>query len=176
MVTNEKQDAQYWRCIAGILALLWGLLLFASIHFYMYGYTEQDIPTPISTFTLYGFTIAGCFLLLIFPLQFYLYTFFCCLWGLLNIAEGGSILGVLLYGLGLFFAWKKGFFAARWRVKLALAGIPLIATLLSQLRYGGTTFLDSLIDFFGFFTIVAIVIFLARHELQRVRTKTKPRA
>jgi hypothetical protein len=170
MVTNKEKDASHWRRIAGMLTLVWGILMSVNIQFYMRVYTEQDILTPLSTIALYGCTIVGCSLLIIFPLQFYIYTFLCCLWGILNIAEGGSVFGVLLYGLGLFFAWKKGFFVARWRVKLALAGIPIIATLLSQLRYGGTTFLDSLIDLFGFFTIAAIGIFLARHELQRLRT------
>ena len=169
MVTNEKDNARYWRHIACVLALVWGLLLFVNIRFYMQGYTEKNIMTPISTLVLYGFTILGCFLLVIFPLQFYIYTFFCCLWGVLNIAEGGSALSVLMYGLGLFFAWKKGFFAIRWRVKLSLASIPLIVALFSQLRYGRETFLTSLIDLFGLFNIMAIVVFLARHELEILR-------
>ena len=169
MVTNEKDNARYWRHIACVLALVWGLLLFVNIRFYMQGYTEKNIMTPISTLVLYGFTILGCFLLVIFPLQFYIYTFFCCLWGVLNIAEGGSALSVLMYGLGLFFAWKKGFFATRWRVKLSLASIPLIVALFSQLRYGREAFLTSLIDLFGLFNIMAIVVFLARHELEILR-------
>ena len=74
-----------------------------------------------------------------------------------------------MYGLGLFFAWKKGFFATHWRVKLSFASIPLIAALFSQLRYGRETFLASLIDLFGLFNITAIVVFLARHELEILR-------
>jgi hypothetical protein len=169
MVINEKEESNHWRRIACILALLWGILLSVNIHFYMRIYTEQNILTPTSTIALYGATIVGCILLIMFPLQFYIYTFLCCLWGILNIAEGGSVFGVLLYGLGLFFAWKKGFFAARLKIKLSLAGIPLIAALFSQLRYGGTTFLESCIDIFGLFTITAIVAFLAQHELQNLR-------
>ena len=168
MAMNKRDDTK-WRGIACILALVWGILLLLNMRFYMQRFTEKDILMPISYIALYGFTILGCFLLAIFPLQFYIYTFFCCLWGVLNIAEGGSALSVLMYGLGLFFAWKKGFFATRWRVKLSLASILLIAALFSQLRYGGETFLDSLIDLFGLFIMMAIVVFLARHELKILR-------
>jgi hypothetical protein len=74
-----------------------------------------------------------------------------------------------MYGLGLFFAWKKGFFAARLKVKCSFAGFLLIAALFSQLRYSGTTFLESCIDLFGLFTITAIMVFLVRHELENLR-------
>jgi hypothetical protein len=74
-----------------------------------------------------------------------------------------------MYGLGLFFAWKKGFFAARLKVKCSLVGFLLIAALFSQLRYGGTTFLESCVNLFGLFTITAIMVFLVRHELENLR-------
>jgi hypothetical protein len=174
MVTNEKDDTKYWRCIACVLSVVWGVLFFFSIHFYIQGYTEKDILTPTSTIVLYGFTILGCLLLAISPLQFYIYTFLCCLWGVINIVEGGSALGVLMYGLGLFFALKKGFFATRWKLKLSLASIPLIVALCSQFRYGWKTFLGSFIDILGLFIIMAIVVFLARHELQNLRKNKTP--
>ena len=169
MVINEEEDTKYWRRIACALAFVWGMLFFLNIRFYLQGYTEKDILTPTSAIALYGVTILGCFLLVIFPLQFYIYTFLCSLWGVINIAEGGDVLEVLMYGLGIFFAWEKRSFAARWKLKLSLVSIPLIAALFSQLRYGGKTFLGSFVDIFGLFIIMVIILFLVQHELESLR-------
>jgi DNA-binding CsgD family transcriptional regulator len=72
----------------------------------------------------------------VFPLQFYLYAGFCSVWGLLHIIDGGRMLGVLLYGLGLAFGYKKGFFKTWPAVKGIVHILVLLGALASQVRYG----------------------------------------
>jgi hypothetical protein len=129
--------------------------------------TDQDIITPFFALPLYGATLLGCFLLIMHPLRFFIYTILCSIWGLVHIIDGGSVLGAMLYALGVFFAWKQGFFTAHAKLKQVLAAALVLAALCSQVRYGGGKVMDSLIDLAGLAAIGSIAVFLARGELSR---------
>jgi hypothetical protein len=85
---------------------------------------------------LYGVSIIGGVVLVFFPLQFYLYAGFCCGWALIHTIDGGRILGILLYVLGLSFAFKQGCFKTFPKVKGLLSSLFLLAAMVSQVRYG----------------------------------------
>jgi hypothetical protein len=93
-----------------------------------------------------GITIVGTGVLIFFPLQFYLYAGLCCFWGLINIVDGGGLSGLLMYALGLGFAFKMGFFKTHTVFKFVTGGLVVTGALLSQLQYGVDHFTGSLLE------------------------------
>ncbi|MDR2418293.1 MAG: hypothetical protein LBD79_04495 [Treponema sp.] len=68
----------------------------------------------------------------------------------------------------MIFAIEKGFFATRWKLKLPLSAVVLVAVLLSQIRYGGELLFNTLQDLAVVFLIVGMGVFLLRHRLQNL--------
>jgi hypothetical protein len=109
---KQSRYVTYWRVIALVAALAWMLVLAETLHTLSFGYekTAGELFHPYFVVGLQGGTIIACMVLIIFPLQFSIYAVLCCLWGLLHVIEGGSFGGILMYGLGLLFSFKEGFF------------------------------------------------------------------
>jgi hypothetical protein len=131
--------------------------------------SEGSFPPPFLIYACYVLTIIGAMVLIVFPLQFYIYAFFCCLWGILKILDGGGMEGILMYGLGLTFAFKQGFFKTSPRLKIALAALVLLAALLSQIQYGIIHITETLFGLFELLLIAGLVGILFMREIKTIK-------
>jgi len=117
---------------------------------------------PEDLFALTGVTIllaitAIVFLYLIFfPSNIFLYPIICFVHGLLNIVDGGNIIGLMLVMLGCAFSLKSGFFKRRAQIKFFCLVLLLLGAMLSQLRYSIPIFVNSLLNI----SIVAIIFLM----------------
>jgi hypothetical protein len=115
---------------------------------------------PYVTLGLQGVTIIACGVLVVFPLQFSIYAAFCCIWGLFLVIEGGSFNGILIYGLGLLFSLKAGFFKTHRAVKLSFAILLLAGVLSSQLRFGFDYLVETFLDMLAVSLMVMLGVLL----------------
>jgi DNA-binding CsgD family transcriptional regulator len=168
-MVKQSQYVTYWRIIALVAALAWMLVFVNTLHTLSSGYekTAGELLVPYVLVGLQGGTIIACMALVIFPLQFSIYVVLCCLWGLLHIIEGGSFGGILMYGLGLLFALKEGFFHAHKGIKLSFAILLLAGAVLSQIRYGSEYLIATLFDTVAVCLMAGIGVFLYSREIQK---------
>jgi hypothetical protein len=167
-MVKKNQYLTYWRVVAVIAALAWMLVLVNFLYtLSTYETSAEGLFHPYVTIGLQGATIIACAALVIFPLQFWIYAAFCCLWGLIHIIEGGSFGGILMYGLGLLFLFKEGFFRAQGTVKLSFAALVLAGAILSQIRYGAERLTKTLLDTLAVFLITMIGVLLYSQEIQK---------
>jgi hypothetical protein len=158
------QSRFYWRLIAVSVCLVWIVVFLVNLAFDS-SLHQGLIPSPVWD----GFvisTIIGAGFLIFFPLQFYIYAGFCCLWGLINIIDGGGLSGMLMYGLGLIFAYKKGFFRTVPVFKTVLAGLVLMAAPLFQILYGVAYFMGTVLEFLELCAVAGLTAALFRQELR----------
>jgi hypothetical protein len=168
-MVKQSQYVTYWRVIALVAALVWMLVLMVVLHTLSSGYekTAGELVHPYVLVGLYGGTIIACMSLVFYPLQFSIYAVLCCLWGLLHVIEGGSCGGILMYGLGLLFALKEGFFHAHKDIKLSFAILLLVAAVLSQIRNGTERLTATFLDTIAMGLMVGIGILLYSREIQK---------
>lgn len=171
MVTSK--DKVLWRIIAGILCLIWAGILLLYAFIMAHPQSEGTFPSPFLAYICYVLTIIGTMVLIVFPLQFYIYAFFCSLWGILKILDGGGIGGILMYGLGLTFAFKQGFFKTFPRLKIALAVLVLLVALVSQIQYGIVHITETLFGFFELLLIAGLVGILFMREIKTLKEMGK---
>jgi DNA-binding CsgD family transcriptional regulator len=129
-------------------------------------HADENIISPLVQYILYGVSIIGGAVLVFFPLQFYLYAGFCWFWGLIHIIEGGRTLGVLLYGLGIAFGYKKGFFKTWPRVKVIVILLVLLASLGSQVRYGMPYMMETVLQGLAFLIIGGLGVLLFMQDIR----------
>lgn len=168
-MVKKNQYLTYWRVVAVIAALAW-MLVFVNFLYTLsstYETSAEGLFHPYVTIGLQGATIIACAALVIFPLQFWIYAAFCCLWGLIHIVEGGSFGGILMYGLGLLFLFKGGFFRAQGTLKLSFAALVLAGAILSQIHYGSERLTKTLLDTLAVFLITMIGVLLYSPEIQK---------
>ena len=173
---RKNQALTYWRVIAVLAALAWMLVLVDNLHTLSSGYEKaaEDLFHPYVTLSLDGIIIIGCVVLVIFPLQFSIYAALCCLRGLFHVINGGSFGGILMYGLGLLFALKTGFFQTHRPVKLSFAILLLAGALLSQIRFGSGYLFDTLLDTLAVSVMAMLGVLLYIKEIQQQASAREP--
>jgi DNA-binding CsgD family transcriptional regulator len=119
-MTEQSRKLLKWRLVAVCVALLWSLMfLLMFVVFKNYtAHLESVFPRPLLTAFL-GLSVIASVILLIFPLQFYIYAFLCCMWGIIHFMVGENLLGFAQYFLGAIFCYYQGFFRRATRQKLA---------------------------------------------------------
>jgi hypothetical protein len=167
----SNQARFYWRIIAAFACLIWVIVLLANLIFDLFSFRSL-ISLPIWNIFV-GMTIIGAGFLIFFPLQFYIYAGFCCFWGLVNIASGGGLSGVLMYALGLVFALRMGFFKTLPAFKVVMAGVVLMVALLFQFRYGINHVMGTLLECLELLTTAVLIAMLFHQELATLVKKKK---
>lgn len=118
------------------------------------------IKNPIVVSILCSITICAFFVLILYPTKFAIYSLICGIWGLLEIIDTGSLLGFLLFLLGLCFAIKINFLKKHTAFKVVLITLIVLAAIASQLRYGISLFLYCFMNCFGTSLILTLLYFL----------------
>jgi DNA-binding CsgD family transcriptional regulator len=166
---KNNQALTYWRVIAIVAVLAWMLVLVYNLRIPFSGYekTSGDLFHPYVILGLEGITVIGCVALVIVPLQFLIYAALCCLQGLFHVINGGSFGGILMYGLGLLFALKAGFFQTYKPAKLSFAILLLAGALLSQIRFGSEHLTETFLDTLAVCLIAMLGVLLYSREVQK---------
>ena len=155
-----------WRVAAVFICLVWIMVaLVYTLFTPATHHADENIITPPVQYILYGLSIIGGVVLVVVPQHLYLYAGFCWAWGLVHIIDGGRILGVLLYGLGLAFGYKKGFFKTWPKVKGVVHLLVVLAAVLSQVRYGLPYITETLLQGLAFLIIAGLGVLLFIEDL-----------
>jgi hypothetical protein len=163
----------YWRIIAVFIFLVWIIVLLVNFIFNI-SLNQNIIPDPVWIGCMVS-TIIGAGFLIVFPLQFYIYAGSCCFWGLINIIDGGGLSGMLMYGMGLIFAYRKGFFKTIPVFKVILGVLALIAALVFQIRYGVEYFIGTSLEFLELAVILGLIAALFHQELAaKIKEQNNP--
>ena len=162
-----------WRFVAVICILTWGVIFVSNVHIYLSGQIipEQDFISTKMNMVLSAVTILVLGWLLIYPLQFKIYAILCSFWGLANIVEGGGVTGLLMYILGVVFAYKSNFFKNRAVVKIVIAAALVIGAVSSQARYGLTKVSTTVFNFMGIILIAGLSFLLFFPEIRKYRKR-----
>jgi hypothetical protein len=177
MVIIIKDTPSVWRGIAGLSLGVWLLVMGFNVFCLDPAMTpqhEQNIITlpvfmAISLGTLFGFTA-----LLVFPTWFYIYAGIFCSWGLLSLIDGGGVAGLIMYLLGMSFAWRQGFFKRGRAVKIPLLILAAIAAICLQYRYGVMVFINTIVSCFGLFLMIGIGVMALLPVIQKRRETLAP--
>jgi hypothetical protein len=164
----KNHSLTYWRVVAVVAAIAWMLVLVYTL--YMISSAYEKIARglhPYFVVGLQGASIIACGVLVIFPLQFSIYAVFCSLWGIINIIDGGSYGGILMYGLSLLFSLKAGFFQTHRPVKLSFAVLLLAGAILSQIRYGSEHLIETLLNTLAVSLMAMLGVLLYSKEIQK---------
>ena len=84
------------------------------------------------------------------------------MYGLLNIVDGGNIIGLMLFMLGCAFALKSGFFKRKAQLKFFSLMLSLIGAMLTQIRYSTPIFVNSLLNI-GIIAIIFLMFWFLFH-------------
>jgi DNA-binding CsgD family transcriptional regulator len=161
MLVSSNQYRTFWRLAAVGICLVWIIVtLVYTVFTPAIHHSDENIIAPPVQYILYGASIIGSGILVFFPLQFYLYAGFCCAWALIHIIDGGRVLGILLYVLGLSFAFKQGCFKTFPKVKGLLSSLFLLAAMVSQVRYGMPYVMETLMQCLAFCIILGLGVLL----------------
>lgn len=121
---------------------------------------EGDLLTTFGVMIFLAITALAFAYLIFFPDHVFLYPVITIAHGLVNIVEGGNIIGFLMCTLGCAFALKSGFFRNHAREKFFGAFVLVIGATLSQFRYGAAVFFNSLMNIAALFLIFLMFWFL----------------
>ncbi|GMO27990.1 MAG: hypothetical protein Ta2B_08570 [Termitinemataceae bacterium] len=113
-------------------------------------------------------TVIVLTVLLIYPLQFYIYSVVFCFWGLAYILDGKDVSGLILYGLGLAFAYRQGFFRTLQNVKRLAAILIGLVSVGVQYRYGLPVLVNTIIQCVIVFISISLGYMLFLPKLQSV--------
>ena len=125
--------------LAIICGLCWAVVLAADVFPYPAGAQAHpmDLIPRGGVPVLYILSILACLVLVVYPKKFMIYSLMCCLWGVVVLVEGGGTNGILFYLLGMGFAYVAGSFKKHPLPKLTVFLAICLASIISQLRYGG---------------------------------------
>ncbi|MDR0567797.1 MAG: hypothetical protein LBG87_01135 [Spirochaetaceae bacterium] len=165
-----KGSVRFWRAVAGAVLILW--LLVSAVNLFdldpeKVPQMEQDSMT-LSRFLIASLctTLALGFLLIV-PRQFYIYTGVFCFWGLSALVDGGKGTALLMYLLGLGFAYKQGFFKTFRRVKVLASILLVIGAVSLQYRYGASAILNTVLTWIALCMIGGLGYQLFLPELRK---------
>lgn len=138
-IKQKKDTTTTWRVLAIICGLCWAVVLAADVFPYPAGLQSHPMDLIPRWFfpLLYILSILACLVLVVYPKKFIIYSFMCCLWGVVVLVEGGGTNGILFYLLGMGFAYVAGIFKKYPLPKLAIFLAVCLASIISQFRYGG---------------------------------------
>jgi glucan phosphoethanolaminetransferase (alkaline phosphatase superfamily) len=162
-----------WRFIAIICILAWGMVLISDISLFKQGVQIQEHKffTPFFGIVASGITMLVLAVLVVFPLEFRPYAILCCIWGLFNLIDGGSTSGLLMYLLGLTFAFHAKFFKKYREVKSIFVAIFPIAAIISQSRFGADQIILSLLNFLAIILIFGLAFLLFYPDIRKLGKK-----
>jgi hypothetical protein len=153
LTISPKRYTFIWRLNAAFVGLIWIIVLLVNLLYFSATHTAVD-------WVLYGLTIGGCGFLVFFPLQFYIHAVLWGSWGLIGLLKGGRLPGVLMFVLGLAFAFKQGFFANYRKGKICLVILCFLTVLISQMRFGMDYVLDTVLGIVELVIIAEMVVSL----------------
>lgn len=161
-----------WRAAGAGIFLVW---LFTAVLNLEYLDPDQTVHRIPSSMSLLGFeilsigTLAGLLGAVVFPLCFWIYAVIACFWGLEHVIDGGDVCGLILYGIGLAFAYKQGLFTRFTKIKVIIAVLLVMGGIGSQYRYGTDHLLKTVLRcvFLALMGGVGILLFLP--EIQKMR-------
>jgi len=149
-------EKQIWQTIPIIGA---GFSLFAIIsNIVVHSQTKifpNDLLSPMGVIVLLAITVIVFLYLIFYPSKTFLYPAICILYGLLNIVDGGNIIGLMLFILGCAFALKCGYFKRKAKIKFFILMILQVGAMLTQIRYGIPIFVNTLLNI-----SILVIIFL----------------
>jgi DNA-binding CsgD family transcriptional regulator len=154
--------------------LAWGIVLIQNVNIYSSGNQKLEgaIFTPFLGILFCGVTIFVLGILTIFPLAFRYYAVLCCLWGLENLIDGGSTLGLLMFMLGIAFAFHSGFFKKNHEIKIIFISLAPLLALISHARFGIDTVVVSLINILAVALMFGLTFLLFLPTIRRLMRKT----
>lgn len=162
----------FWRIVAIIATLIWSIVFLANK-----AYPPPDIGFSVVSLFITDIlsvaSIMASIVLIFFPMQFYIYSIMCCLWGLSNLIDIGSTNGILMYLLGCAFAYYKQFFAKREPKHEPIKGLMLFAPLLIviafEYRLGVDMVVSSILTllFLGIFFVLMYFLVIDPFFVQR---------
>jgi hypothetical protein len=166
-----RTSRKFWRGIGITVLGLWLIVTVINL-FYLdpskLPQSDMDIITLSWFIAGSGATVLGLIGAVVFPERFYIYAGIFCFWGLGTLIDGGSVLSLLLYLLGLGFAYKQGFFKRFRRVKALVAMVLGISGITVQYRYGIAVVINTVLNCVGFCMIAGLGYLLFLPELRRV--------
>ncbi|ULQ59910.1 LuxR C-terminal-related transcriptional regulator [Brucepastera parasyntrophica] len=171
-------DATYklaWRFAAVLSCCVWIIVLIINFAYFSTqktGVWAKDLFNNIAAILLYGSTVIASVVLIVIPLSFYIYAFFCCLHGIVHLVDRGSAPGVLMYLLGVAFAFKQGFFEKDKQIKITGLILILVAAILSQIRKGFLPLITTTLQCLSVFMIGFLLVMIFLPDLQKIM-KTK---
>lgn len=162
-----------WRLIAVAVCVVWTTLFLARFLFFELDTYKQDFLTMPVYIVLYGMTILASVLLIVFPLKLRVYVFLWCLWGLVHLIEGRSILGSVEYMLGCMFAYHLGFFRKLPRIKTSVALAILLTAIAIQISYHFSLWVEILLWYLEFLLTVSIVAIVFSPEIHKIQAERR---
>jgi glucan phosphoethanolaminetransferase (alkaline phosphatase superfamily) len=154
--------------------LAWIAVLMSNAH----SFTTNVHALPGEIFTAFTGMIVSSItalvlgVLIFFPLEFRPYAVLCCIWGLMNLIDGGSTSGLLMYMLGLTFAYHAKFFEKHIEIKSIFVSLLPLLGIISQARFGIDKLLLSVMDFVALALISGLVFMLFLPNIRKNRKKT----
>jgi hypothetical protein len=161
LTITPKRYTLIWRLNAAFAGLLWIIVLLVNLLYFSSTNTTLD-------WVRYGLTIGGCGFLVFFPLTFYIHAVLWSSWGLIGLFQGGGLPSIIMFGLGLVFALKQGFFSNYRKCKVCLVSLCFLAVLVSQTRFGMDYVLNTVLGTVELVIIAEMAVMLFSRELQEL--------
>jgi glucan phosphoethanolaminetransferase (alkaline phosphatase superfamily) len=154
--------------------LAWGIVLVSNIRIYSDGYQipKGEIFSPFAGIIFCSITIFALGILAFFPLKFIFYAILCWLWGMVNLIDGGSTSGLLMYFLGSTFAFKAGFFKTYREVKMMIFTLFPISAIISQVRIGTEHVILSSLNVLAVALIFGLTFLLFLPDIRKLKKRT----
>jgi glucan phosphoethanolaminetransferase (alkaline phosphatase superfamily) len=153
--------------------LAWSIVLIYDANLYENDYQvpKGEIFTPFMGIIACSITIIILGVLILFPFEFKIYAILCSVWGLINLLDGGSSSGLLMYLLGITFAFHARFFKRYYEIKIIVVSLFPIFVILSQMRFGAEKTILSMINALAVLLICLIAYILFLPDIQKLKKK-----
>lgn len=159
----DSYDKNMWRVLS-IFTLMCFFLILVYLHFCQ-TISQLLIPSII--------TVCLLIFLIIKPTLFPIYGFISCSWGIIYIVYKGALFGFFLYGLGIAFFYKAGFFKKFKSLKKLIFAIVAFVALASIYRLGIEQLLGTSLQVLGIVFIISAFTILFEdnlHILHKIRS------
>lgn len=160
MQDSSQFEKSVWRIISAFLIFCW---IINVVYNYSIGTLHHVlIPSIISTFI--------CIRLIVNPTEFGLFGILSSFWGWLYVWSTGSVIGILLFILGLGFFYKIGFFKKFWIPKLIFFVLCFSYAIYHVYTINSRIVIDTMLDSI----VVVLVVIMAAllfHDDVRQRYK-----
>ncbi len=150
----------FWRMMAIICLFAWVIVFMLEYHFlFLHGnlVIGNNLFSPFVSLCIQAVMVLASVFLVVFPLKFAIYGFFCAAMGLIHVIEGGDLPEICMFFLGMVFFHKTGFFKKQKNIKITALSILLFLGICTQYRYGSY----KLIQTFLHLVSIALMCFLA---------------